>query len=322
MKRTTVWAMTLVIWTSLMLPQPLCTAAAEAQLAPANRTPHTVAAHVPASVHQPASAEESAADTERTITSTAMADAVNQWIHNIAGEHGYSSWRQATWTSQPLGPGTHGWIIIVTSNGKTVGYMVIHAAEPDKPDSYRLTEYGHGDKPLFSLQTLHQALVQLELIHTSYQTERLYYAPLHTVWRVTSHGSEHYADAKTGEILPLDSFSSQSMPLHALDASTRLAPKHTIISSRQLSVFDPYERLPWASGEDVNYPSFGELQGELDARKRLTYAAAIFNGTITAPLAVTGYHKWSNQECFLLLEQNGQRAVPYEAAAILGKFYH
>ncbi|NOU97887.1 hypothetical protein GC093_32370 [Paenibacillus sp. LMG 31456] len=250
-------------------------------------------------------------------------EAIKQWTQSISAKPGYEAWKQATWTSQPLGPGTHGWIVLLQSNGQPVGYMVIHAADPNNPTKYRLTEYGSGNTPLFSMQTLYQSLVQLELMNTSYHAERLYTSPLQAVWKITSGEDLYFIDAKTGEVLPQLTVSEKQefdKPLEEQIASL-LKPEHTITGSVQLPEFDPYERLPWVKGTPAQYGSISALLSDLDQQKKLTYTAQLFDDKVTIPLAVTGYHQWSNNEVFLLLEQKGQRAIPYGTTFQLGKLY-
>ncbi|MDF2964123.1 MAG: hypothetical protein K0S39_5858 [Paenibacillus sp.] len=309
MKISTLWLVSLVLWTSLMVPLPLSNAAV---------TSAAVSAASPVPPKTPVPAQP-----DNTISSPSFMDAVNQWIKSISGEQGYQAWKQATWTSQPLGPGTHGWIVLIQSGGQPVGYMVIHAADPNNPTKFHLTEYGSGSSPLFSMQTLYQSLVQLELINTSYDAERLYLDPLHSVWKVTSGENRYYIDAKTGESLPLQSETDQQTVSQTTDEElySQVESKHTVTATVQLSDFDPYERLPWVKGKPVQYRTAAALQKDLELQKELTYTAQLYNGKVTVPFAVTGYQQWSNEQVFLLLEQNGQRAIPYDTASKLGKLY-
>ncbi|TDF95912.1 hypothetical protein [Paenibacillus piri] len=318
MKKSTFWLVSLVIWTSLMVPMPLSNAAVTGAAISAAEAAGTTATGPKASEKPPAPVQP-----DSTITSPSLKDAVQQWIQSISGQQGFQAWKQAEWTSQPLGPGTHGWIVLLQSQGSPVGYMVIHAADPNNPSKFRLTEYGRGSTPLFSMQTLYQSLVQLDLINSSYKTERLYVDPLHAVWKITDADNFYYIDAKTGEVLPLqtDSDLQESGGSSADEAYTRLEPGQSIGASLQLPEFDPYDRLPWVKNAPAAYESFAALRSDLERHKKLTYTAQLYNGKVTSPFAVTGYHQWSGEDAFLLLEQNGQRAIPYAAACKLGKLY-
>lgn len=303
MKRSTIWLAGLFLWTSLLAAKPLHTAAL-----PDNPP-------IPATALAPATSD-------LTVTSPTFMDAVNGWVKRISSEQGFEAWKQASWTSSPLGPGTHGWIVLLKAGTAEVGYMVIYAADPNDPTKYRLAEYGRGSKPLFSLNTLYQSLVQLELIHSSYKAERWYSGPLYAVWKVTSGREQFIIDAKSGEVLPLTSDKQlEEVPSDKEPVSSVLT-KHSIMSSLQLESFDPYDRLPWVKGTPVSLDTFGTLANALKQQSRLTYVAELYNGSITLPLAVTGYHQWTNEEAFLLLEQDGPRAIPYSAASKLGKLFH
>jgi hypothetical protein len=166
--------------------------------------------------------------------------------------------------------------------------------------------------------------VQLELINTPYQAERLYASPLHAVWKVTSGESLFFIDAKTGEALPLQSKTDQQELDHYKVPENMLTlpePEHTITASLQLPEFDPYDKLPWVKGSPFQYESAASLTRDLDQQKQLTYTAQLYTDKVTVPLAVTGYDQWSNEEVFLLLEQNGQRAIPYNTASRFGTLY-
>ena len=79
---------------------------------------------------------------------------------------------------------------------------------------FRLTEYGTGKSPLFSLTTLYRSLIQQELIPSTtlyddfVQNEtiiedRLYMDTLTSVWKIVLGDETYYLDAKSGEVLPL-----------------------------------------------------------------------------------------------------------------------
>ncbi|MCR8631169.1 hypothetical protein [Paenibacillus radicis (ex Xue et al. 2023)] len=327
MIKSTLWLVSLVIWTSLMLPLPLSNAAVSSSVpltTAVTSSPNAAASTAPSASTNVTVPAPAPVQPDNSLSSPSLMDAIKQWVQSISVKPGYEAWKQATWTSQPLGPGTHGWIVLLQSDGKPVGYMVIHAADPNNPTKYRLTEYGNGNTPLFSMQTLYQSLVQLELMDTSYQADRLYTSPLQAVWKVTSGENLYYIDGKTGEILPPLATDSGMQGLDRPNEEqlfSLLKPEHTITASVQLPEFDPYERLPWVKGTPLQYESTSALLKDLDLQKKLTYTAQLYRNKVTVPLAVTGYHQWSNNEVFLLLEQAGQRAIPYDTAFKLGKLY-
>src|SRR5687768_5268424 len=77
---------------------------------------------------------------------------VNQWIKEIAKRPEFAEWRAETvsWERHPLGPGLHGWIVMISNTDRSLGYLVV-TVDPD--GHYVLGEYGVGEYPLFSENT-------------------------------------------------------------------------------------------------------------------------------------------------------------------------
>jgi len=312
MKKSVLWLSALLLWTSLLIASPLSTEAVQEHPS----EPLSVLKLKPDPV-----------DRTKTMNTPTFADAVNQWIKSIAKEKGYEAWGSATWTSAPLGPGTHGWIVLLQSGGREVGYLVIHAADPNLPNAYQLSEYGSGSSPLFSLNTLYRSLVQLELIDSSYEAERWYADPLHAVWIVTAGEHTHFLDAWTGEVLPLtsrDQLPEASQPGGAEFINSAFAsPEHTITANRQLDGFDPYDDMSWLQKTPLTPTAFTGLQALLDAASpaKLTFIAELYEGQVNLPFAVTGYQQWSNDEVYMQLERDGRRAIPARYAAAAGRLF-
>ncbi|MFE5319161.1 hypothetical protein ACFQ88_10675 [Paenibacillus sp. NPDC056579] len=302
MRTSILWLSALLLWTSLLVAHPLSSAAV------------TDNPPIPAQALLPAS-------TDSAVITPSFMDAVNQWMKRISNEQGYEAWKQATWTSYPLGPGTHGWIILLKSGGAEVGYMVLYADDPGNPNKYRLAEYGRGNTPLFSLNTLYRSLVQLELIDTSYQAERWYSGPFYAVWKVTSGTSQYIIDAKTGELLPVLSDKLPEADSLSVSSAPSVQPEHSILSTVQIEPFDPYDRLPWVSGKPIVFSSLEELETALTKERKLTFVTELYDRKVTVPLAVTGLQRWSDDSVFLLLDQEGTRAIPYDTVMKLGSVF-
>jgi hypothetical protein len=261
---------------------------------------------------------------EQLPAAPSLNEAVNRFFQQLAAQKGFESWQQATWTSYPLGPGSHGWVILVKSNGQEIGYMIVHAAQEG---TYQLTEYGNGEYPLFSFQTLYQTLMQQELIPSS--LVRWYVSPLQAVWELTLEGNSGeplYIDAKTGELLPLTKdVLQESMLSGSMNAFTKPEPAHTIIETGTTAPFDPYAKLPWVvepgeTGGQVHHP-YQELKADLVSQRRLTFAAELFDGRITVPLAVTGFQEWSDSSRYMRVHQDDERFLPFEAMDAAGYFF-
>lgn len=276
-----------------------------------------------AQVKEPSKAATTVA-TDLTSTSS-FGTTISQWQSTLAKSAGFEDWQQARWNSYPLGPGTHGWVIILTNQGQEVGYMIVHAAENG---GFRLTEYGTGTSPLFSLATLYRSLIQQELIPftTLYDDfvqnetiieDRLYMDTLTSVWKIALDDETYYLDAKSGEVLPLTEDPTPRMT-DSLVLETDVSEE---AESLIRPAFDPYERLPWIEGTPLPVTSLPELQVALEQQGNLTYVTELYDGQVTMPLAVLGYQQWVHGDNYLVLEHEGPRYVRLDAALGLGEIY-
>lgn len=258
------------------------------------------------------------------VTNPALQESVNRFIAQLAKQPGFEAWPQAEWTSQPLGPGTHGWIVLLLSGGQEIGYLVVHA---DETGQYRLSEYGKGSFPLFSANTLYRSLVRLELIEYPYHAERLYWNPLQALWKVSVENADRvwYLDAKTGEELPISEADLPAMEGNQLSpiwkTFTKLDSSHTIIETGQTTPLDPFGRLPWASGEQAAEGSYPGIREQVKAGKPPVFAAELYKGSVTVPLAVSGYQLWSGGDAFVQVAQDDDRFIPLDVLGRLGRFY-
>jgi hypothetical protein len=254
-------------------------------------------------------------------------DTVNTWKQTLAKEKGFEAWSNAAWNSYTLGPGNHGWVIILQNAGQEIGYMIIHAAENG---DLRLTEYGSGSSPLFSLTTLYQSLMQLELISDSTSFEefikqnplahnRWYTDAFHAVWKITLNQMTYVLDAKTGEALPVDDSSFNSIGRTPLPDSTSLTGT---VDESLVPTFDPYDRLPWVEGTPLPVTGLEELKSVMQKHAQLTYAADLYEGKVTYALAVRGFRQWGKDDPYLILDQKGPRYLLLSFAVDQGKFYH
>jgi hypothetical protein len=315
MRKWVLGMIALVIGTSLMLGWPFSQPALQQLI-------------MAAPLDEPSGTQPAPSMAPQSPGPSSLEDAVTYWKDSLATNKTYASWKNATWVSYPLGPGTHGWVIVLKRGGAEIGYMIIHMTEEG---SYRLTEYGNGSMPLFSLNTLYNTLMQNELIRTSFTAfaeqpslhgQRLYLGPLEAVWKVTIASQTHIVDAKTGELLPIQAaaLSEYSLPEDAYKKSGTLSDSSHILTDKlELPAFDPYSRLPWVKGSPLPIQSFAEAANAI-RKDKLTYVVHPFSYELTVPLAVTGFHQWTSS-FYLLLDQNGQRAVAYDALPSSGHFY-
>ena len=75
--------------------------------------------------------------------------AVNRWIDELSKQEVYREWKQAKWRREPLGPGLHGWIVLLTSaaGDRNIGYLIVNV---NPEGDFILTEYGNGEYMTFT----------------------------------------------------------------------------------------------------------------------------------------------------------------------------
>ncbi|WNQ09690.1 hypothetical protein MJA45_18930 [Paenibacillus aurantius] len=254
---------------------------------------------------------------------------VAEWIRSLSAEPGFEAWLGAKWERVPLGPGTHSWLVTVLGSDGEAGYLVVHAAADG---SLVLGEYGTGDKPLFSMRTLYQSMMQHALLPSSltyeefagstrYRKERMYLLGPESFWKVTSGSEIYYFDAKSGDRL---------LDLTKLNPGARQAPEGGLVQSSRpaqvtgrlsLEAFDPFLLVRWVSGQPLAVTDPASLKKTLTASSSMTYNAKLFNNQALYPFAVTGYQEWSDATLYVALDQEGTRYLPLSVLVTLGKFY-
>ncbi|CAG7624480.1 hypothetical protein PAESOLCIP111_02625 [Paenibacillus solanacearum] len=310
MKLRTLGLAAFLLCTSMLLAQPYPSAALQQPVAPAESR------QTAASVSAPGIPEE--------IRSASLSEAANRFILVLSAQPGFEQWKQGTWTSYPLGPGTHGWVILISSSGRDIGYLVLNDAGPG---TYRLAEYGNGEFPLFSMQTLYRSMVQLELIDYAYTTERLYYNPLQALWKVSVQGAdrEWYLDAKTGEEFPFQDGSKLPKPetgtSPGIKPFTKTEPAHNIIEAGQTTPAEPNQRLPWVQGKPEPGMTQRKLEEWIRSARKPVFSAELYAGSVIVPLSVSGYHVWSGGDVYVKVLQDDDRYLPFETLASSGGFY-
>ncbi|KRF06033.1 hypothetical protein ASG89_20015 [Paenibacillus sp. Soil766] len=276
-----------------------------------------------AQVKEPTKATASSPDLSSTST---FSSTIDKWQSTLAKEDGFTGWLHAHWNSYPLGPGTHGWAVILTDQGQEVGYMIVHAVDGG---GFRLIEYGTGSSPLFSLATLYRSLIQRELIPSTIlydefvQNEtiikdRLYMDTLTSVWKIALDDETYYLDAKSGELLPLTEDPTPRMA-YALSFPSDLS--YGTAQTLKRPPVDPYERMPWIEGTPLQVTSLPELKIALEQQGDLTYVTELYDAQVTMPLTVLGYQQWIFGDNYLILEHNGPRYVQLDASLGLGEIY-
>ncbi|MCG7406113.1 hypothetical protein MH117_01700 [Paenibacillus sp. ACRRX] len=262
----------------------------------------------------------------RTAPRLSLQETVDQTVQRLSQHQPFSAWKRAKTDVQPLGPGTHGWLVnVLSSHNKTVGYLIIHAT-PD--DDYLLTEYGVGSRLPYDQAILSEAIHALGWEQESLDIKPLYAPPLIAMWRVNNGNKMVLLDAETGEQLP------EELEMSRLDESVKRLNKssfhhitsaassartggHTslsgVISNPLLtpdnpvvirSTFDPYDNIQWMNGSR-----------QLNGKKALEWldnwkpdlqtspwiyvqSRSYSSGTINLPYALVGKQGWTDGRTF------------------------
>lgn len=267
---------------------------------------------------------------EQTIT---LKEQARLWANELSQDESFRKWKGAWMSTAPLGPGTHSWLVLMKQNQNVVGYMIIHAKEAG--GGYMLGEYGSGEYPPFSAQSLKTTLEKLGLTGASMQAKRVYVHPLLAAWQVKADGSAasgteaRYTDAYSGEELPVDYDGWTSLAEEADNAKKhglRLAHA-SILSYSAMPAFDPYGRLPWltTSPYTISAKPAQSIQSAVDRGEQLRFVSEAFHGRMKYVWSVSGYAEWTSGELFVGLstEENSdeRRYIPLSLLESLGQFY-
>lgn len=259
------------------------------------------------------------------------------WANELSSseDESFRKWQGAWMSTTPLGPGTHSWLVLLKQSQTIVGYMIIHAKEDSA--GYVLGEYGIGEYPPFSAQSLKSSLEKLGLAGagTSMQARRVYVNPLQAAWQVTGVGpavpgaETRYTDAYSGEELPVDyagwtslSDDAENVNKHGLQLAHA-----SILTYSAIPAFDPYGRLPWLTSSPYSISSDPArwIQSAFGRGEQLRFVSVAFHGRMKYVWSVSGYSEWSSGELFVGLssEENSEerRYIPVSLLGSAGQFY-
>lgn len=232
-------------------------------------------------------------------------------ISKLATAEPFTAWASASANIEPLGPGTHSWLVTITPPGAAApggsiaepppasaarGYLIISATERG---DYKLVEYGFGAYAVFDQALLEAALREGGLGAAEAgrgSAVPLYAGPALTAWMVRQDTGElQYVNAADGEWLPETpgSWNKQAAkytpPRLAASSRSTLAPGRLALTAER---FDPYDNLLWMtdSALTVGEDTFISL---LNTRKQLVFATSGSDRTFSFSLPVYGYQTWS-----------------------------
>lgn len=271
----------------------------------------------------------------------------NKLISKLAGDKPFTNWKGANPEFQPLGPGTHAWLVTLYQQNRPVGYLII-GAQPS--GGYALIEYGAGSEPLFDTASLQRALAAENgsSDHASLQSlqvEQLYAGPLFAEWRIINRTSQksgqavkgstfalQYRDARNADPLP----DNESFWQKLLSAPMQLSA--SIVASGQSQAipspptvtaesFDPNNNLIWLTSDKLKLTA-SSFARELHQHKSLIFAARGEDRNYTLPLPVYGYQSWSlsddtaAERLYILTgSASSPRFIAFDELAKAGQFY-
>ncbi|AWB44193.1 hypothetical protein DCC85_08140 [Paenibacillus sp. CAA11] len=213
-------------------------------------------------------------------------------LGSLTQQQAFSSLREATPSFDPLGPGTHGWLVTLKKGSQIAGYLIISA----KPDGgLFLSEYGLGSEPLFDLTKL------APRDRPAVQITPMYYGPAYAEWKLTklssTEGASYFA-AGTGEQLPVTDadwnklaarpFAQTAESVSYQDGKRANAPLITA------SAFDPYSNLKWIVRENMKISNTTDFLRSMVAEKKLVFAANDQSRSYSLALPIFGLQTWSN----------------------------
>lgn len=296
--------------------------------------PHTIGATKAISTQSTEQSETTAlSPSDEADSDGKRRDFIEQWIQELAKQTEFAAWKTAKWDEYPLGPGMHGWVVIVRQDEQEIGYLIVNATPQGE---LQLTEYGTGPNPIFSLKTLYHGLVQQELIsdHMTYESfmkkkdirlDRIYINALMAFWKVSmGQDAPLILHAKTVELLPVteqqipQTISSFVWAASSSSASTPLP----ILHSRMLPVFDPLERFVWLSQKPASVTKAEQLLAAIDKGYKITFTAEMFDNSVLFPLPIVGYVTRQGCDPFIASDEDGIRYIPFRQLQGIGLFYY
>ncbi|MGZ9585992.1 hypothetical protein [Paenibacillus marinisediminis] len=276
----------------------------------------------------------------KSSATSSIQQAVKDAIQALSQHEPFTSWKYANTSIQPLGPGTHGWIIHITSQkNKSLGYLIIHATENG---DYSLTEYGTGENYPFAQHTLDNALASLDLNDQKSVIITPYYVqPLLTVWKLEHESDVQWIEAQSGEVLPTQNDQWMKMAPFVtakLSTSGGMTTDHVLFQTEDCSLtaqapsklqsFDPYDQIGWM---DETRRVEGETAQRLlkqwqpfKGSKQLVYVQRVessgtFDTAMNFPYAVVGDQVWKDSSKsaaeanirYIAVQPTGEASVRY-----------
>ncbi|GGA44153.1 hypothetical protein [Paenibacillus physcomitrellae] len=273
-------------------------------------------------------------------------------IQTLGEQEGFTEWKESTAAIDPLGPGTHGWLVSLISPSRTpVGYLIIGA----KPEGgLALIEYGSGPEPLYNPKRLS--------LGSNDSLVPLYGGPTLTQWKVINQSDQSgqtgqsgkspsmYYEAAGGEALPdsdADWLSREkASPLSDLSGTVVMysgaqgKPEAADLPKPESSVqhslfFHPDDNILWMTGKSlklnpVQFKNAAALADKPVKPDRWVLFSSGASRTYAQSLPISGYQLWNqtaagqagSKPIVYLISQteNLTRYISFSALAEAGEF--
>lgn len=237
-------------------------------------------------------------------------DVIERWKQEIAKEEQFLAFSKASYTIQPLGPGTRAYLVTFYEDElkqtPSIGYLILHSAETG---ALYIGEYGKG---------LFEGL--LNLSQSPYTT--IYVHPFEVIY--IDEEKEAF-DLFSGENYPIASNTIDKQEPIVLDADSQLRSHASFSYSLATSYFSPYEKLVWLKSSPINDQLIDDrsIETEIEFNQQLYYRIKTWDNHINTVYAITSIHKWNDNQLYigLQLDEDTTRYIPYTQLLQLGQFY-
>ncbi|RUT27907.1 hypothetical protein EJP77_18905 [Paenibacillus zeisoli] len=280
---------------------------------------------------------EAASEIQIAQTTKEAESELTLFVRNILGslseQEPFEDWKQAEFTAEPLGPGTHAWFITIRpgASQSEEGYLIIGA----KPGGgYALIEYGRGSGPLFSAKSLEHAIALIRDLgeERDLLIQKLYAGPALAEWKISAKGSteeSRYFDAVSGELLPETDMSwtkqvdytASPDPSLIQSYSRGMTPMKTVVTAQ---AFNTYENISWMTQKPLKMNEASIIK-QLQLKKKLVFASRGSGRTYSLSLPVNGFQRWTHSETdslYVLSKSGGSiRWISLASLEKMGGFY-
>ncbi|AOZ94010.1 hypothetical protein [Paenibacillus crassostreae] len=245
-------------------------------------------------------------------------------VKQLSAQPSFTSWEKSQLAYFPLGPGTHSWLVTLSTDQQELGYLIF-TAKDNHSNEYILSEYGDQSSVPYHLSALFQTLEQSDLISLSSEiaypskVEPLY-TPLLPIWKITLGGQESiYLNALTLDILPWDNAHFQDLNLDTKFNAVQFSSKEpTYTSSLAISFHgetDPLLNMNWIIEPRLSLKTDLDVVNYLEKNNNLIFTSPNRNDDIGGPFAISGFQQWTSAK------KNPSQLTIYAGTGLTGQRY-